>query len=372
MGGMPMGSMQMGGAGNRNMQMGGMMRGTPAGMGMRGTPQAGMNNMGRMNMGNMGMRQGAMNPGSFRSAMDGAGNRGMGDRPSNGDLGKFLGLPSDGGFHSPATAGMARTSGGEGMAARRAQDGAYGSGVRDQRGLGMNSRDEMWGRAAAVRNDFRPGDFYSDGWFRRYPGAWNAGRWAYGGYWAAADWGMLSGWFGYGMNAGIPYNYGNNIVYQDNSVYMNGQSLGSASDYYDQVQQQAVSGSGDVADATAKDSNTEWMPLGVFAMSHEQQTKANLVLQLAINRDGVVRGNYTATMADHNKPVKGSLDRKTQRVAWTIGDDTTRIFEAGLYDLTKDDVPMLIHFGSDRTEQWHLIRLNDQDTGSESSKPPQK
>jgi hypothetical protein len=45
------------------------------------------------------------------------------------------------------------------------------------------------------------------------------------------------------------------------------------------------------------------MPLGVFAMTHGDQTIANLILQLAVNKDGVIRGNDTATLTNDTKPV---------------------------------------------------------------------
>jgi hypothetical protein len=57
----------------------------------------------------------------------------------------------------------------------------------------------------------------------------------------------------------------------------------------------------------------EWLPLGVFAMTHDNHPKADLILQLAVNKEGTIRGNYTATLVDHTLPVQGSVDKKTQR-----------------------------------------------------------
>jgi hypothetical protein len=37
------------------------------------------------------------------------------------------------------------------------------------------------------------------------------------------------------------------------------------------------------------------------------------------------------------------------------------VIETGLYNLTKDEAPALIHFGPDRTEQWLLVRLKNPD-----------
>ena len=35
------------------------------------------------------------------------------------------------------------------------------------------------------------------------------------------------------------------------------------------------------------------------------------------------------------------------------------VSETGISNLTEDETEMLIHYGSDRTEQWTLVRLED-------------
>ena len=84
---------------------------------------------------------------------------------------------------------------------------------------------------------------------------------------------------------------------------------------------------------------------------------AQLVVQLAVNKQGVIRGNSTDTTTGETQPVQGSVDLQSQRVAFTIGDNSTHVFETGLYNLTKDEAPALLHAGSDSTEQWLLVRL---------------
>ena len=146
------------------------------------------------------------------------------------------------------------------------------------------------------------------------------------------------------------------------SVYVNGQDVGTSDQYCQQAEDLANAG----AEAQTTDDAKQWLPLGVFAMSHDKQTKANLILQLAVNKAGFIRGNYTATLTNDTKPVQGSVDKKTERAAWTIGDRKDNVFETGIYNLTKDEAPILVHFGKDKTEQWLLVRLknNDQQQGS--------
>ena len=75
-----------------------------------------------------------------------------------------------------------------------------------------------------------------------------------------------------------------------------------------------------------------------------------------MSKQGVLRGNFTDTKTNKTLAVQGSIDKKTQRAAWTIGSKMDDVMETGLYNLTKDEVPALLHYGKDRTEQWTLAR----------------
>ena len=84
------------------------------------------------------------------------------------------------------------------------------------------------------------------------------------------------------------------------------------------------------------------------------------MFQFAVNKDGIIRGNYYDGLMDTTTPVYGSVDKKTQRAAWTIGKTNDRVFEAGIYNLTQDQTPVLVHLGTEKTEQLLLVRLKDQ------------
>jgi hypothetical protein len=221
------------------------------------------------------------------------------------------------------------------------------------RGLTRYTADDLRLRGDYTRRDFRYRGFYTADWYRRYPRAWVARRWAYEDLWRAANWEAMLLWLSYGNMQSMYYDYGNNVIYQNGSVSMNGRDMGTTAEYY----QQAADLAGIGAAAKPAD-DREWMPLGVFAMTHEQQSKANLILQLAVDKAGIIRGNYTATLTNDTQQVQGSVDKKTQRAAWTIGDNTDNVFETGIFNLTKDEVPILVHLGKDKTEQWVLVRLN--------------
>lgn len=60
------------------------------------------------------------------------------------------------------------------------------------------------------------------------------------------------------------------------------------------------------------------------------------------------------------------MDKKTQRAAWTIGDNKDNVMKTGIYNLTRDETPMLVHFGKDKTEQWLLVRMDQDEQQQES------
>ena len=104
----------------------------------------------------------------------------------------------------------------------------------------------------------------------------------------------------------------------------------------------------------------EWLSLGVFAvfaMVQGERPESNDLFQLAVNKAGTIRGNFYNALGDTTLPVYGSVDKKTQRAAWTIGDRKEPIYEAGFANLTKSETTVLVHFGKDRTQQWTLVRI---------------
>ncbi len=234
--------------------------------------------------------------------------------------------------------------------------GRPGVGVRGVGGFGRVSASGRYTSAVAVRGSYHHWDFYGRGWYGRYPGAWHAAGWAAGAAWRTCAWGTAAAYCGYAQSPPMYYDYGNNVTYQDNSVYVNGDSVGTAEQYYDQAT--TIASTGAAAEAPA---DGDWLPLGVFALTKTDTDKSDVTIQLAVNKQGIIRGNSTDTETNKNQVVQGSVDKQTQRVAFTVGDNSTEVVETGLYNLTKDEAPCLIHFGKDRTEQWLLVRLHKPD-----------
>jgi hypothetical protein len=205
----------------------------------------------------------------------------------------------------------------------------------------------LWTGATAEGRGF--GGFrFSGGGYRSFGGDEFGGERA---AWTAATWPALSTWCDI-TAAPVVYNYGDTVIYQDNNVYLNGTDVGTAQDYA----QQAIT-LADHGQKAKAPKDQEWKPLGVFALVQGDEKTSNNIFQLAVNNGGIIRGNYYDGLMDTTTEVYGEVDRKTQRAAWTIGKKNDRVFEAGIYDLTKGETPVLVHLGTARTQQWLLVRV---------------
>jgi hypothetical protein len=234
------------------------------------------------------------------------------------------------------------------------QGGAAGLGRAAVRPSTING---LAGRGDMIRNNFYRGGWYGGrGWYGDHFGAW----WP-GGWWGGFGWGMvgvlawsdLVGWGGYG-SAPMAYNYGTNVVYQDDGVYVQGQNVGSAEAY----SQQAAS----LADQGAKTGvadDDQWRPLGVYALARKDDTNPSTFVSLAIDKAGLLRGTYYDAVSDTTQNLAGKVDKKTQRAAWTIVDKKTPVYEAGLSNLTQKQTTVLMHLGNGNVEQMLLVRVDD-------------
>lgn len=197
----------------------------------------------------------------------------------------------------------------------------------------------------------------------RYHRHW--GRYPARYWWRPVAWAGVAGWISW-LSTPAYYNYGSDIYYQDNSVYYGDEQVATAEQYYDQADTIAESAPQEVTE------NTDWLPLGVFAVTQDDSGASDMMLQLAVSKEGVIAGTLYNETTNATTPVDGMVDKKSQRAAWKRTDDVDSnvVMETGVYNLTKQEVPVLVHFGPDETRQWLLVRLEDsesKDTGAQGS-----
>jgi hypothetical protein len=219
------------------------------------------------------------------------------------------------------------------------------------------SRTALTTQAGYVRRGWAHTSAFTAGWYRSYPTAWRARRWAVGGVWAAPAYATVATWCALPATP-IYYDYGSTVVFRDDAVYVDGDETVGVQKYAEQAVTLAEAGRD-----TEPDEMDEWQPLGVFAIVQGDETSSNQVFQLAVNKAGLIRGNYYDGLSDTTVPVTGKVDRKTQRAAWTIGKRQDKVYEAGIANLTRKETTMLVHFGKKQSQQWTLVRLEEPKDG---------
>jgi len=202
--------------------------------------------------------------------------------------------------------------------------------------------NNWWGRHPVTL----PGWGWQAGW-NRFPGNWA---------WRRATWASFGGWFAWNWAQPVAFNYGTNVVFQDNSVFIDGHQFATTEQFFEQASTIAAAVP-EVADPAA----VEWMPLGVFAIAEQDATDTGMVLQLAVSKEGIIAGTFYNQTLNVERPVEGTVDRTTQRAAWRFSDgqNTEIIMETGIVNLTEDESTALVHFGPDKAQIWMMIRLQE-------------
>lgn len=211
--------------------------------------------------------------------------------------------------------------------------------------------------------------WFAGDWWSQHPGA--VCRWHYyhrfnyhpwGYWWTYPAWTTVGTWFNWSANQSawsepVYYDYGTqgNVVYQDNSVYINGTEVATSTEFAESA---AVLATVDPPANEQEAEEAEWLPLGTFALStDEDDLEPSRMVQLAVDRNGIIAGTLYNITTDSTQAIQGQVDKETQRVAFRLGESDEVVAETGLYNLTQDSAPLLVHFGTQRTEKYNLVRL---------------
>jgi len=166
------------------------------------------------------------------------------------------------------------------------------------------------------------------------------------------------------------HDHGVNVVYQGGEVYADGTRVASANEY----SQQAITLANTPTEQPPPPlppepgQQAEYLPLGVWAMVQEEKGDAYMFFQISIDKEGVVTGAFKNLLSGETSPISGQVDKQTQRVAWKIGSNGSTVIEAGLQNLTQEVASCLVHFGTDTTQTWLLVRLKNRATVPDASR----
>ncbi|MDF1841147.1 MAG: hypothetical protein P1U77_06895 [Rubripirellula sp.] len=199
-------------------------------------------------------------------------------------------------------------------------------------------------------------------------------RYSYNYWWTVPTFAACTNWFTWQAPTTVwqqpvyyDYGTGGNVVYQDNSVYINGEQVASSDEFAQSAMRLATVAPPETEEEAAE---VEWMPLGTFAVSSDVDDKEpTRVIQLAVSQEGIISGTLYNSETEQADSIQGQVDKETQRVAFRIGESEQVVVETGLYNLTLEQAPVLVHFGSERTEDWLLVRLENPDEDEPDGQP---
>jgi hypothetical protein len=193
-------------------------------------------------------------------------------------------------------------------------------------------------------------------WYANHPNTWQAAH-PMADTWAAASLTSAVDWLGIADNSvdddssTVTANSADTSTDTSSQASDNDSDDDPSSSDAGAATQLAQSGSAQVGN------DVEFLPLGVYALAPPDQDDATAMLQLAVSKDGMVRGSYYDLVSDQAHPIQGAVDKKTERVAFTIGQKGTTVFETKLADLTGPEGEVSLHFRDGEASDWMLARF---------------
>jgi hypothetical protein len=105
----------------------------------------------------------------------------------------------------------------------------------------------MTTHAGYVRKNFGYYNCFHPAWYTAHPGAWYAASWGAGAAWTPATGPAVTSFYSIPA-APVSYDYGSDVVIQDNSVNVNGQDVGTPQEFA--AQATAIADQGQKANVT--------------------------------------------------------------------------------------------------------------------------
>ena len=236
---------------------------------------------------------------------------------------------------------------------------AYQNWRRDVWNFRKDRAEEVWAATRDLHENLFDDHWWSTAWWRRNPWsiAADVSPWW---WWNTATWADTAAFFGSTIAPEpIPYDPGTDVFYDGDSYVVDGQDGGSAADASEQTVALANPPLDEVPvpEPPADGQQQDWLSLGAWALTQQEQGDPVMFFQISVDRDGLVAGGYKNALTGDEQPIVGRLDKKNQRVAWHINNSPQTVFETGLSDLNYDVASVFVHFGSTQTQTWLLVRL---------------
>jgi hypothetical protein len=182
---------------------------------------------------------------------------------------------------------------------------------------------------------------FSNDWYKNHPNAWHI---HHNDNWEVATAVGVLGWLGW--QSARPYN---------NPVYI-----------YDPVPVQTVIVNGQPTVQVDPINPADWMTLGSYSLMTGSGDPGTRILQLSVDKQGNIRGNYYDMITNNTNNVIGLIDRNTQQVRWTLDTNRQLTFVAMLDQLTQPQGVVSVKLPGGQVQEWQLVRMENAPLATES------
>ena len=191
---------------------------------------------------------------------------------------------------------------------------------------------------------------FTPAWYSEHPDAWQYTH-PHADLWAVAGVAGLTNWLGYPATATTTTAATSTTVAAASATTTAAGTEAAAT---------ATSTDDNASNAAALPPDLEWMPLGVYATGPKDAAQAHVYQQLAVSKQGELKGNYYDSITNTTQPVSGSIDRETRKASWKVGGKGGATFETTLDALMKTPSDVTMKSGS-ATHEWELVQVQKPD-----------
>jgi hypothetical protein len=200
-----------------------------------------------------------------------------------------------------------------------------------------NRNGQAQDRANRFQNRNQP---FSPAWYADHPGAWRFAN-PRAGVIAAASIASVGAW--------LDDDYYVPVDSEDDTV---GYEETPSEDY---APQQTM--------ANVAPDTQEWMTLGTYSLSSNQNAPPSVMLQLAVDHAGELRGVYYDSFTNTTHNVIGTLNPKTKQAQWSFDTNQDVTFQTSMDQLLQPTGSVAVNLTTGQ-QQWQLARVDQTAQGN--------
>lgn len=207
-------------------------------------------------------------------------------------------------------------------------------------------KEQFQAQASQIQSNVqgRANDLFTPQWYAQHPNAWQATH-PHADAWAVATAASLTAWVGSAAYSGT------DTIVVESSTTEEGTTT-------DETTTDETTTTGTTTTNSVATDPTEWLTIGVFALAQTGQTEPTTLIQLSVNKQGLLNGTYYDLVSDNGTPIAGQIDTTTERAAWTVGPNSKNVFTTTIETLTSETGPAKLNLPGGKTQDWNLIRVN--------------